>query len=170
MAKFKIVRKSSFLSPGKAQLVFIPSPPADFFFFRGRRGEERRNTEAGGQLVVDLGPRGEGETQAGAGNGRAASAPQARPPAGGGRAAGSHLAGRRGGGSPSGRALGAADRARRAAVVMQPAAPSSALLAGLRPSLRLAGTRISLGLSLPCVSNRKCRAVCNVPPGPRMEE
>lgn len=34
---------------------------------------------------------------------------------------------------------------------MQPAAPSSALLAGLSPSLRLAGTRISLGLSLPCV-------------------
>lgn len=163
--------------PGKDCLVFIPSPrqiSTPNPHSRPWGGKERRGKEeplgrqAGGQCGVDLGSAGRG-TQAGAGNGRAASAPRARRPAGGGRAAGRPPRGppgwrvaRRGEcwGPPTVRG------GRQRLCNPQPPRPPSPP-ACLPPCLRSAGARISLVLSLPCVfhtgSARPSVTCCRVP-------
>lgn len=168
--------KSSFLSLVSC-LVFIPSPrqistPQPPLPFGGRE-EEKEGTlgrQAGGQRGVDLGScrrnPGRGlETEGLPAHRRGRGGRQGRPGRGAGREA------RRGGGVARRRVLGAADRARRAAAVVY-AGPSGALPrrpASLPASARRA-LRISLVCSPLCVSYRKCTAICNVLPGPRMEE
>lgn len=166
----KILRKSIFHSLVNAQSCLYTFPKAMFFQGQGReetRGGPRRQPARvlGGsaRAVPGRGYRRGGGDRGGAGNGRAASALAARPPAEGGPGRRSRLEGGRCGGWPP---VGRAPGARRAgAAVRQPAAPSVRAAGGPPDTPPTRGSRSSLPFS-----NRKCTAVGNVLPGPRMEE